>query len=240
MPREFNPWFLEKEIPPDVEEGMTYLQILKRRLSLLIIFVFSNSLYDYAYILGIVALTVLVPLSQLQEPVIERDLIQLLCQAMSAVAAVPILFSLVIRFTMINFLIKNATEKKMRFWGLFFYVTLKATYFDLSARNVLPERIRKRLPKLPNKFRRGGGAGAPSLDAESGGESQDGKHDEPSLGKEGEGGDNESTGGNTEGSTDIERLNEGGDNDDANLQEDENSDNDDEEVVSDNDEEFEG
>ena len=52
MERQFDPWFLEPEPPPDIEEGMTYFQILVRRVKLFIIFIFSNPVYDYLYIIA--------------------------------------------------------------------------------------------------------------------------------------------------------------------------------------------
>lgn len=45
-------------------QDMTWGQILKRRLKLLFIFLASNALYDYLYLLGCLALVVMIPLSQ--------------------------------------------------------------------------------------------------------------------------------------------------------------------------------
>jgi hypothetical protein len=46
---------------------MTWGQILKRRSKLLFIFLASNALYDYLYLLGLLALVVAIPLNQCNE-----------------------------------------------------------------------------------------------------------------------------------------------------------------------------
>ena len=112
MERLFNPWFLEPEKPPDIEEGMTYLQIFIRRFKLFVVFLFSNALYDYAFIVTFGALVASIPLSE--EEIVERSMVVQLSQLLSLIAAVPILMAIVIRLTMLQFLLDNSNEKKRR------------------------------------------------------------------------------------------------------------------------------
>ena len=102
MARNFNPWFLEPEKPPDIEEGMTYMQIFLRRAKLLIILLSSTSLFDYAYLILLTALIVAIPLSEEEE--IERGMVVQITQFMSLCAAVPVLMAFIVRMTMVSFL----------------------------------------------------------------------------------------------------------------------------------------
>lgn len=112
MTRNFNPWFLEPEKPPDIEEGLTYLQIALRRTKLLIILLSSTSLFDYAYLICFSGLVVLIPMSEEEE--IEREMVVKVTQVMSLCAAVPVVMAGFARVGMVGFLKENSQEKSRR------------------------------------------------------------------------------------------------------------------------------
>ena len=252
MPREFDPWFLESQKKIDLEEGMTYAQIFRRRLCLFIIFIFSHPIYDYIYIIGLLAFVAMVPLTQCDinfecgrdfltesgnDPIVERDLVEKVLLGMVVSAIVPILSSALIRIFMVDFLKENSTEKSRRFYGLFFFLTLKVLYFKPGFKKLLPKAIADRIPDMPkfklrNKDEAAASASSAGEEGVEGGEG-DGAGQENDIEKNN---DNDSVGKETEGSTDNDEQGEGGIGKEGDEDEEES---DASSIISDDDEEFE-
>ena len=154
MDRQFSPWFLEKEKEKNIEDDMTWGQIFKRRFKLYTIKFFTTSLYDYVYLLLLLAMVVSIPAYEAQIGV-DRPTIALLPQAMTLMAAIPVVGALIVKFFMFNFISTNCSEKQVRFWGLFFFITLKVTHFQ---NDILP----KMKFKIPLKMKKKKGAGGGS------------------------------------------------------------------------------
>jgi hypothetical protein len=75
-----------------------------------------------------------------------RATIALCPLAMAGAAAFPIFMGIFVRMTMLEFLKENRDEKARRFFGLFFFVSLKVFTFKFDIRKVIPSFIGKRLP----------------------------------------------------------------------------------------------
>ncbi|GMH87898.1 hypothetical protein TrVE_jg6838 [Triparma verrucosa] len=197
MARNFNPWFLEPEKPPDIEEGMTYMQIFLRRAKLLIILLSSTSLFDYAYLILLTALIVAIPMSEEEE--IERGMVVQITQFMSLCAAVPVLMAFIVRMTMVSFLKENSNEKSRRFWGLFFFIALKVFNFVPDVKKILPAFIAKKIPNLTphlNKLLRRKQQQQVGVANAEDGETTEEKTEEEKLEEGGEGGGDKLTDGN--------------------------------------------
>ncbi len=63
-------------------------------------------------------------------------------------AFIPMFLALLIRVSMLKFLKDNSTVKSQRFWGLFFFVSMKVLHFEFDLRKLLPSFINKLIPKL--------------------------------------------------------------------------------------------
>mgnify|MGYP000026223271 FL=1 len=222
MAREFSPWFLEKEKEKNIEDGMTWKEIIKRRLKLFCIALFSTSFYDYVYIALLIGFIVSIPLYE-TEFMVPRSLCSLLPMCMSLVAIIPVVGAIIIKLTMWTFLRNNTTEKQVRFWGLFFFVTLKVLHFRDS---LVPKFLRFKnnpLTKLKKMKKKQGtvvDVEGGDAEGEGGGESE-GVGDIEEGGREGDNLLNRENDGENEESND----NRGGE-DDENTVEDESSEDD--------------
>ena len=203
--RHFDPWFLELPPPPNIESTMPWFPYLLRRLTFLIIRVSSAPLYDYLFLLSLLSLTILVPyyttmegggteLELVEDKSDFRLYISYVFLFMSLTAAIPVTAGLFARTFLVDFIRRNSdiyTEKRIRFFGVFFFVTLKTFNFSVDVGEVVPGFLGRRIPKLS-----GGKWGRRrekvAAEGENGGEEGGGGEEEKAGREDGGGGGEES------------------------------------------------